>query len=145
RWAGERGQALPAPTLDELDENNAKQLSETLKRFDSPLLQPLLDEVERAAGARRENRVLGAFGRVNPAPKPAQRIVHEALRLQLDQLEELLTGADAASVLVSGEHGVGKSVLIDLLCQRLQAQGWLVFEASAAEILSGQSYIGELE
>ncbi|MBO7942968.1 hypothetical protein JTP77_044735, partial [Streptomyces sp. S9] len=37
------------------------------------------------------------------------------------------------------------SVLIDLLCQRLQAQGWLVFEASAAEILSGQSYIGELE
>ncbi|MBN7136262.1 hypothetical protein A7A76_01890 [Lysobacter enzymogenes] len=145
RWAGERGQALPAPALDELDENNAKQLSETLKRFDSPLLQPLLDEVERAAGARRENRVLGAFGRVNPAPKPAQRIVHEALRQQLDQLEELLTGADAASVLVSGEHGVGKSVLIDLLCQRLQAQGWLVFEASAAEILSGQSYIGELE
>jgi len=145
RWAGDQGYISPAPKLDELDENNAKQLAETLKRFDSPLLQPLLDEVERCAGARRESRVLGAFGRVNPAPKSALRIEHEALREQLDQLQELLTGKEAASVLISGEHGVGKSVLIDLLCQRLQAQGWLVFEASAAEILSGQSYIGELE
>ncbi|QWP74759.1 AAA family ATPase [Lysobacter sp. K5869] len=145
RWAGDYGHAPPAPKLDDLDENQAKQLGETLKRFDSPLLRPLLEEVERSANARRESRVLGAFGRVNPAPKTAAPILHDALREQLDRLQESLGGKDSASLLVSGEHGVGKSVLIDLLCQRLQAQGWLVFEASGAEILSGQSYIGELE
>nr|WP_254696126.1 helicase HerA-like domain-containing protein [Lysobacter enzymogenes] len=73
------------------------------------------------------------------------RVAHAALEQQLERLHELLTGDAAASVLVTGEHGVGKTVLIDLLAQRLQAEGWLVFEASAAEVLSGQSYIGELE
>lgn len=145
QWAEALGAAPPAPNLDELDESNAAQLRDTLKRFQSPLLQPLLDEVERAANARRENRVLGAFGRVNPTPKPQTRIVHAALARQLDKLHDSLNGPSHASLLVCGEHGVGKSVLIDLLCARLQAEGWLVFEASAAEILSGQSYIGELE
>ncbi|WP_441820654.1 AAA family ATPase [Lysobacter sp. TAB13] len=145
QWAEQFGDAPAAPALDEIEENQANQLRETLKRFNSPALQPLLEQVDRAASARREGRVLGAFGRVNAAPKPQVRIAHDALARQLERLHELLSGDDAASVLVSGEYGVGKSVLIDLLSERLLADGWLVFEASAAEILSGQSYIGELE
>ncbi|MGO1071600.1 AAA family ATPase [Lysobacter sp. CA199] len=145
QWAGGFGYAPPAPALDEMEENNATQLRETLKRFASPLLEPLLEQVELAASARREGRVLGAFGRVNAAPKPQVRIPHEAQSRQLDRLYELLNGDPAASVLVSGEHGVGKTVLIDQLCERLRGEGWLLFEASAAEILSGQVYIGELE
>ncbi|MEH6421228.1 AAA family ATPase [Pseudomonas sp. CGJS7] len=145
QWAGGFGYAPAAPTLEEMEESNAAQLRETLKRFASPLLEPLLEQVERAANARREGRVLGAFGRVNAAPKPQLRIAHEAQTRQLERLHELFGGDNAASVLVSGEHGVGKTVLIDLFCERLQAEGWLVFEASAAEILSGQVYIGELE
>lgn len=145
RWAEQFGPAPAAPALEELEENAVEQLRDILKRFDSPMLQPLLEQAERAASRRRESRVLGAFGRVDAAPKPGARIAHAALDQQLERLHELLTGEAAASVLVTGEHGVGKTVLIDLLAQRLQAEGWLVFEASAAEILSGQSYIGELE
>ena len=133
------------PALDELDEDGVIQLRDTLKRFQSPLLAPLQEQAELAVGARRENRVLGSFGRVNPALKARTRIVHDELAAQLQRLHELYAGDEAASVLVSGEHGVGKSVLIDLLTQRLRDEGWLVFEASAAEVLAGQSYIGELE
>ncbi|KRD80141.1 AAA family ATPase [Lysobacter sp. Root983] len=141
------GAAPPAalPALDDLDEDAVGHLRDTLKRFQSPLLAPLQEQVERAVGARRESRVLGAFGRVNPALKPRTRIVHDELAAQLQRLHELYAGDEAASVLVSGEHGVGKSVLIDLLSERLRDEGWLVFEASAAEVLAGQSYIGELE
>lgn len=145
RWAEALGPAPAAPALDELEEHAAAQLRDLLKRFDSPMLQPLIEQAERAVARRRENRVLGAFGRVDAAPKPGVRLAHEALNQQLERVHELLTGEAPTSVLVAGEHGVGKTVLIDLLAQRLQAEGWLVFEASAAEILSGQSYIGELE
>lgn len=145
QWAQQFDDAPQAPALDELEEAQATQLRDTLKRFDSPLLAPLLLQAERALNTRREGRVLGAFGRVNPAIKPQTRIVHEALARQLERVHELLTQETTTSLLVSGEHGVGKSVLIDLLAQRLHDEGWLVFEASAAEILSGQSYIGELE
>ncbi len=145
QWAEQFGPAPAAPVLEELEEHAATQLRDTLKRFQSPLLEPLIEQAEHATNARRESRVLGAFGRVNASAKAQARIVHDALARQLERLHELLSGDDAASVLVSGEHGVGKTVLIDLLAERLQAEGWLVFEASAAEILSGQSYIGELE
>ncbi|WP_231118172.1 AAA family ATPase [Lysobacter silvisoli] len=145
QWAEGMGAASAVPPLDDLDEDGIAQLRESLRRFASPALAPLAEQLERAAGARREGRVLGGFGRVNPQPKPRTRIVHDELAAQLQRLHELYSGDDAASVLVSGEHGVGKSVLIDLLTERLQAEGWLVFEASAAEVLAGQSYIGELE
>lgn len=52
---------------------------------------------------------------------------------------------ESKPTLVVGETGVGKSVLIEWLSERLHAEGWLVFEASAADILAGQKYIGELE
>lgn len=145
QWAEQFAPAPAAPALDDLDENAAGQLRDLLKRFESPTLAPLIEQAERAASRRRETRVLGAFGRVDAAPKPGVRVAHDLLDQQIERLHELLTGDAAASVLVTGEHGVGKTVLIDLLAQRLQAEGWLVFEASAAEVLSGQSYIGELE
>lgn len=147
QWAGAFPPAPAPESLDELDEQQAGQLRELLQRFQSPLLQPMLDRLDRIAGARRESRVLGAFGRVGPSPKPGLRIVHEALAQQLQRLRESFDGDGdgGGSVLVVGEHGVGKTVLVDLLVESLQSDGWLVFEASAAEVLSGQSYIGELE
>ena len=57
----------------------------------------------------------------------------------------MLQATPAVSVLVAGDHGTGKSVLVDRLFARLHGEGWLLFEASAAEVLAGQSYIGELE
>lgn len=131
--------------LDELDEEQTTQLRDILQRFQSPLLEPLLERIGHTVNTRRETRVLGAFGRVNPPLKPQTRIVHEALAHQLDALHELLDGDEASSVLVVGDHSIGKTVLVDLLTERLQREGWLVFESSAAEVLSGQSYIGELE
>ncbi len=48
------------------------------------------------------------------------------------------------SVLLVGEQGVGKTTLVVEALRRLE-QPWFAFQAAAAEIMAGQSYIGELE
>ena len=49
------------------------------------------------------------------------------------------------SLLVSGEHRVGKTTFLLLLAKRLEQEGWLVFEASGADLMAGQKWFGELE
>lgn len=48
-------------------------------------------------------------------------------------------------MLLVGNPGVGKTTLIRALGQRLLGEGWIVFEASAADVLAGQIYIGQIE
>lgn len=144
-WAEQYPPALDLPDLDDLDEPAIDALRETLRRFQSPATAPLLGELDAASQRRRERRVLSGFGRVTGTTPPHSRILHAGLAEQLEQLREQFDAEPSESVLVSGEYGVGKTVLIDLLAERLHGEGWLVFEATAAEILAGQKYIGELE
>jgi ATP-dependent Clp protease ATP-binding subunit ClpC len=60
-------------------------------------------------------------------------------------LEDVLRQPGPRSALVVGEHGVGKSVVIEESLRSLYEEGWLVFEAGAAEVSAGQMYIGQLE
>ena len=48
------------------------------------------------------------------------------------------------SVVLVGEHGVGKSALIGSALDRLP-EGWIVFEASASQINADAMYVGQLE
>ncbi len=65
--------------------------------------------------------------------------------------EQLLTAESAAleepfrSVLVVGEPRSGKTSFVMLLARRAAARGWNVFEASAANLMAGQQYFGQLE
>jgi len=51
----------------------------------------------------------------------------------------------ARSMLVSGEPMVGKTSFLRLLAQRIEPDGWVVFEASGADLQADQIYIGQLE
>ncbi len=145
RWAGTHEAPAPPVSLDEHDESELEQVRATLGRFQEPALAAFIASVDAALATRRERRVLGTFGRVMRRAGERPRVVYGELDAQLARLHEHLAGPSPASLLVSGEPGVGKSALIDLLADRLHGEGWLVFEASAAEILAGQKFIGELE
>lgn len=140
--AGEaRVEAPEAADTQQLEEARA-----TLDRFQLPqLLQPALDAIDAVLGARRERKVLGGIGRLDRAVAPGRVFEHAALHDAVDELQAQLTADPPRSQLLVGEPGVGKSSLLDLLCARLAADGWLLFEASAADVLAGQKYIGELE
>ncbi|NOT86607.1 MAG: AAA domain-containing protein [Lysobacter sp.] len=148
QWAGAHPPgSVGTMTLDTLQEYELEQLAEGLKSFAEPVLAPYLAQVTDEVARRRERRTLGGVGRLwTPPQNTSGGIVdHPELDRQIAQLYELLQATPPVSVLISGEQGVGKSVLVDRLFARLQTEGWLLFEASAAEVLAGQKYIGELE
>jgi len=149
QWAETHGPGDAPMALTELDDRELELLSEGLKALSSPVLAPYVAEVEAETARRNEHRTLGGVGRLwarAAGDAAASAIVdHPALDRQLDQLYDLLHATPAVSVLVSGDGGTGKTTLVDRLFARLQGEGWLLFEASAADVLAGQKYIGELE
>jgi ATP-dependent Clp protease ATP-binding subunit ClpC len=141
--------ALTAATtlieLGDLDDFALNDIETTFKQFQEPLLAPYLAAVIAELRLRREKQTLGGIGRVWSAPEQSTTVDHPELQRDLDKLHELLSAPRPKSILLSGEHGCGKTTLVDRLLARLHAEGWLLFEASAAEVLAGQTYSGELE
>ncbi|MCB9883757.1 MAG: AAA family ATPase [Planctomycetes bacterium] len=49
------------------------------------------------------------------------------------------------SMIVVGEPGVGKTSFVRRLAAKAQEEGWTLFEASASDLLAGQTFIGQFE
>jgi ATP-dependent Clp protease ATP-binding subunit ClpC len=148
QWAEHHAPGNAPLALEGLRDYELEQLVEGLQSFAMPVLEPFLTQAKAETARRREQRTLGGVGRLwTPLDADAaSRIIdHPELDLQVAKVYDMLQATPAASVLVCGDHGTGKTVLVDRLFARLHADGWLLFEASAAEVLAGQSYIGELE
>jgi ATP-dependent Clp protease ATP-binding subunit ClpC len=152
QWAETHAPGTTPMNFDGLREYELEQLSEGLQAFRAPVLEPYLAQVKAEIARQRERRTLGGIGRLWAPPAAgasataAPSIVdHPELDLQVAQLHEMLQATPPTSILVAGDHGTGKSVLVDRLFARLHDEGWLLFEASGTEVLSGQKYIGELE
>jgi len=156
QWAEAHSPGTASMALEGLREYELDQLVQGLAAFRAPVLAPYLAEAKAEVARQRERRTLGGVGRIWSPPQAlgnapvatriaAQIVDHPELDLQVAKLYEMLHAVPPVSVLVTGDHGTGKSVLIDRLFATLHGEGWLLFEASAAEVLSGQKYIGELE
>jgi ATP-dependent Clp protease ATP-binding subunit ClpC len=117
----------------------------SLEQIDTPAAARLLDAFRRWRAQRIDLAFLASVGRVWAAgPRPPIALspqFEEALALSL----AALGGRPPASFLVVGEAGVGKTAFVQGLGARLMQDGWTVFEASAADVIAGQSFIGELE
>ncbi|WP_412060949.1 AAA family ATPase [Rubrivirga sp. IMCC45206] len=92
-----------------------------------------------------ETPPLPYIGRIWTADREPGRVDHDALNTAAEALHRQLTADPARSALLVGETGVGKSTLARVLGERLVGEGWTVVEASAADILAGQSFMGQLE
>jgi ATP-dependent Clp protease ATP-binding subunit ClpC len=146
---GSAGEAIRTvadlPLMGELDDFALQEIETAIKQFQEPVLAPYLTSVGDELRRRREKQTLSGIGRVWSPPTESAVIEHPELLRDIDKLHELLSMSRPKSVLLVGEHGVGKTVLTDRLLARLHAEDWLLFEASAAEVLAGQIYSGELE
>lgn len=63
----------------------------------------------------------------------------------VDSICFFLTRSEPRSILVTGDKGVGKSTVIQLVSKQLNSQGWVIFSCSASDLMAGQRYIGDLE
>lgn len=144
-WAEDKSPWDQPANFSDLDDGVLEEQREALAHFASPLLAAHLLRIDAELAQRRERRVLSGFGRLPTLPLSRPRFTHPELERQVEHVLERLQGGTRGPLLVSGEHGVGKSTLVDAVTERLLDAGWLVFEAGGAEILAGQKYTGELE
>ncbi len=133
--------------LDALVPEQAEWLTRVLKRLNKVLPDDFRAEFDAWGNARIDVGFLRGFGRLYNAAALLEffMVEHPALDAAVRESTASLTKSPARSVLVVGEPGVGKTSIIRVAAQRLFADGWVVFEASAADLLSGQMYIGQLE
>ena len=96
-------------------------------------------------GEAELRRYLGTVGTVWQPPYNAPPASLVAGREEpVARIADALADVPPRSVVLVGEHGVGKSALLRAALDR-RDEPPLVFEASASEINAGMSYIGELE
>ena len=88
---------------------------------------------------------VGRFVKLRTRPFVDGPVLVEGRRAEVaDDLVAALQEAPPRSVVLVGEHGVGKSALIGAALDRLP-EGWIVFEAGAAQINADAMYVGQLE
>ena len=114
-------------------------------RFESYLgddFRGAFDEWKRTAV---DLEFLTQIGRVleRPYNEPPAYLAGRRAEL-VEVIVDALAQKPRRSVLLVGEHGVGKSALLRAALERLPAEV-VAFEATAAEINAGASYVGELE
>jgi ATP-dependent Clp protease ATP-binding subunit ClpC len=120
------------------------------------LIESMLDEYEDIIPSVRavfeewrsstiDLEFLGRFARVwtRPYASPPALLVGGRREL-VEVIHEAVSAMPPQSLLLVGEHGVGKTALTRAALERLPPH-WLVFDATASNLHAGSVYVGELE
>lgn len=105
----------------------------------------LASQVAQLLRANEDLAALLQIGRLLGPDADADEILAPADTEARQRVLALLTREPRSSPVLIGAEGSGKTTLIRQCLRELAAQGWRVFEATPAQILAGQKYIGELE
>jgi ATP-dependent Clp protease ATP-binding subunit ClpC len=105
----------------------------------------LREQLEAWRASAVDTEFLGRVGKLWEAPfdRPETLLAGDRAEL-VAQMVEALEHDPPRSLLLVGEHGVGKTALLRAALDRV-AGGRVVFEASAATINAGAVYVGQLE
>ncbi|MGB9180110.1 MAG: AAA family ATPase [Pyrinomonadaceae bacterium] len=134
--------------LEDLTESQVSTLGDLLSNIVLSLPDALIEDFNNWRGDTVDESFLNSFGRVWARSERADDssvIMLEPVANKVAELETALRKETPRSVMVVGDSGVGKTSLIKVLARRLQKQRWIIFEASATDIMAGQKYTGELE
>jgi len=134
---GGRLAGLASADLDEIEK--------LLLRIAHPSAKTLLDELRNWRLNTLNRDYLATVGRFWTADEDALLVEHALIAESIVTCEAALTASTARSVLLVGEARTGKTSVARCAARRLATRGFSVFEASAAELMAGQIYIGELE
>lgn len=120
-----------------------------VERLAAHLPPAMVEEVRSGQRQRVPVDALRSVGRVwDPLLEEGDDLEatpHEGHEGVLREIEARLSGPEHRGVLLTGEGGTGKTAILRQVARRLQRAGWVVFEASAADLLAGQSFVGQLE
>ncbi|MBM4063269.1 MAG: AAA family ATPase, partial [Planctomycetes bacterium] len=113
---------------------------------DAPGACAVLEQLRGKAAGDVDVAALQGFARVlQPADVGGPALPSPTQQDALQELERALFREGSRSLLLVGEAGAGKTTVAHQLVAQLLANGWVVFTASAAQLLAGQSFVGQLE
>ena len=143
----EHGETPAFTAFHEPDEDDVKWMETFLTETDRTLQTKLLDDFRSWRRNRLDLSFLASFGRILDADVVAGEVIIEEdfVRQRVGEIEKALRKEPPRSVLLVGEAGVGKKTALRVLLGGLLSDGWTVFEASAAELMAGQMFIGQME
>jgi ATP-dependent Clp protease ATP-binding subunit ClpC len=138
------GEPLDDATFGELPDGVGAQVDEYLENADS-VPAGVRDAFRTWWRPRAAREHLRGFAKLWPAPfdEPPAALVGDRPDV-VEALTAALAGEERRSVVLVGEHGVGKTRLIGAALARAGGRP-LVFEASAAMVNAGAMYVGQLE
>ncbi|MCK9994957.1 MAG: AAA family ATPase [Candidatus Krumholzibacteria bacterium] len=137
--------------LEKLDVEKGESLRGVLTvALDSPLkdaAEPLQAELDQWRAAFIDRDVLQAIGRIwDPDANSGPLVIdHPQLAAQVQDVLRTIRQTPRRSVLLTGEHGVGKTAVARQVGRELMDNGWIVFEASGSDMTAGQRYFGDLD
>ncbi len=137
--------------LQKLDTEKADSLQTVLTAaLDSDLREaigPLQKELDQWRSTFVDRNLLQTIGRIWDEKATTDHLVinHAQLENQVKDVLRFLEQNPRRSVMVTGEQGVGKTAVMRMVGRQLMSQGWIVFQASGADMIAGQKYIGDLE
>src|SRR5579859_7967854 len=122
-----------------------EEAEKLLLQIGHPFAKTLLAELRSWRQATLNRDFLTTIGRFWAAEEDDLLIEHAAIAESILTCEAALTASKARSVLLVGDARTGKTSVARCAAKKLATRGYSVFEASAAELMAGQIYIGELE
>jgi ATP-dependent Clp protease ATP-binding subunit ClpC len=131
--------------LENVSSSRLEDVDALVRKLDDDIRRPLLGELKAFRSTRTNLAFLREIGTVRGDAKRTESLIQ--YEPQLDAASQItdLIEAQSRSVLVVGEEGVGKTVILDLAAEQLRARGWTIFQAGAMELMADQMYIGQLE
>jgi ATP-dependent Clp protease ATP-binding subunit ClpC len=149
-FAARRVAAGEIPTVAEfeafVDEPQVGLVAAVVAELEGTLPRETVRDFEQWRRGRERLEFFGSFGRIWDAPRDVPALTAVGGRAAVvAALQAALRDAVPRSALVVGEHGVGKSAVVREALRPFQDEGWLVFEAGAADVNAGQVHIGQLE
>lgn len=136
--------AGPGRGIAEAPSDQLERLQGWLRNCGHDRGQALAETLAQRLSAREDERTLREIGRLIEASADDE-LVAPADAEAIERVLAVLAREQRTSPVLVGPSGSGKTTLIRQCLQRLAAQGWCVFEATPAQLLAGQKYVGELE
>ena len=131
--------------LDALTPEQYEQVKTFLQRIGHPYAVALVESLQVARARKIDRTFLATIGRFWPSQGGDVLIEPADWKSALTAAKTSLNSAQPRSLLVTGDARAGKTSFLKLLAERLQRQGWTVFEASGADLMAGQQWFGQLE
>jgi ATP-dependent Clp protease ATP-binding subunit ClpC len=140
------GEEPSAADFDAIDPASEETVAEVVAELEGVLPSATILEFERWRRRRADTQFFSGVGRIWQPVDEQPSLMSVGGRAEvLSALESVLRIPSGKSALLIGEHGVGKSAVLRTVLRQLHAQGWLIFEASATELMAGQVYVGQID